>query len=72
VSAERGRVELSWRDTTEIAWALLDAHPGVDPLDLNFVDLHRMIIELPEFGDEPEASTEAILEAIVVAWNDEH
>jgi FeS assembly protein IscX len=65
-------VELSWRDPTEVAWALLDAYPEVDPLDLNFVDLHRMIVELPGFDDDPEASTETVLEAIVVTWNDQH
>jgi FeS assembly protein IscX len=64
-------VELSWKDPTEVAWALLDAYPEVDPLDLNFVDLHRMIVELPGFRDEPEASTETVLEAIVVTWNDQ-
>jgi len=64
-------VELSWREPSEIAWALIDAYPEADPLDLNFVDLQRMIIDLPDFGDEPEASTETILEAVVVAWNDQ-
>jgi FeS assembly protein IscX len=64
-------VELSWREPTEVAWALVGAYPEVDPLDLNFVDLHRMIVELPGFSDVPEASTETILEAIVVAWNDQ-
>lgn len=64
-------MELDWTATTEVAWALIDAHPEVDPLDLNFVDLHRMIVELPGFRGEPEASNEAILEAIVMAWNDQ-
>ena len=35
---------LTWQEPADIAWALIDAHPGVDPLDLNFVDLHRMIV----------------------------
>ena len=62
---------LTWQDPAEVAWALDDAHPGVDPLDLNFVDLHRMILDLPGFDDDPDAASESILEAIVVAWNDQ-
>jgi FeS assembly protein IscX len=62
---------LTWEDPAEIAWALIDAHPGVDPLDLNFVDLHRMIVELPGFDDDPDDTSEAKLEAVVVAWNDQ-
>ena len=62
---------LTWTEPGEIAWALMDSYPDTNPLDLNFVDLHRMIVELPGFSDVPEASTEMILEAIVVAWNDQ-
>ncbi len=56
---------------SEIAWALIDAYPEADPLDLNFVDLHRMIVELDDFDDDPEEASETILEAVVVAWNDQ-
>lgn len=62
---------LTWDRPLDIAWALLDAHPDTDPLDLNFVDLHRMVTELPEFDDDPEAANESRLEAIVMAWNDQ-
>jgi FeS assembly protein IscX len=62
---------LTWIDTREIAFALIDAYPDADPLDLNFVELHDWIVALPEFGDDPDAATEAKLEAIVVAWHDE-
>jgi FeS assembly protein IscX len=62
---------LTWEDTREIAFALMDTHPDADPLDLNFVELHDWIVRLPDFGDDPDAATEVKLEAIVVAWNDE-
>jgi FeS assembly protein IscX len=55
----------------EIAYALAEAHPEADPLDLNFVELHRWIVDLPEFDDDPEAASEARLEAIVLAWHAE-
>lgn len=61
---------LTWNEPGEIAWALIDAYPEQDPLDLNFVDLHGMITGLVGFGDDPEAASEPVLEAIVVAWND--
>jgi FeS assembly protein IscX len=64
-------VALSWNEPGEIAWALIDAYPDQDPLDLNFVDLHDMIVGLGEFTDDPDAASETILEAVVVAWNDQ-
>ena len=51
--------------------ALADAHPDVDPLRVNFVDLHRWVTELGEFDDDPKRSGEKILEAIQQAWIDE-
>lgn len=62
---------LTWGEPGEIAWALADAYPEADPLDLNFVDLHRMIVSLPGFGDDPDAASESILEAVVMAWHEQ-
>ena len=33
--------------------------------------LHKMIVELEDFGDDPDKSTESILEAILMAWHEE-
>ena len=62
---------LTWTEPGEIAWALIDAHPDADPLDLNFVDLQRMIVALPDFGDDPDEASETRLEAVVVAWHEQ-
>ena len=62
---------LTWKQTDEVAWALIDAHPDIDPLELNFVDLHRLVVELEGFTDDPDAASETILEAIVVAWHEQ-
>ena len=67
----RAHVGLTWDAPVEIAYALVEAHPEADPLDLNFVELHRWIVELPDFDDDPEAASEAKLEAIVLAWHAE-
>jgi FeS assembly protein IscX len=64
-------MKLTWRDSEEIAWALMDAFPDQDPLKLSFPNLHKMVCELPEFGDKPEASNEKILENIQMAWYSE-
>ncbi|MFA9203497.1 MAG: Fe-S cluster assembly protein IscX [Flavobacteriales bacterium] len=64
-------MSLKWTDSLEIAIALLDAHPDIDPKTIRFTDLHRWVRELPEFTDDPERSNERILEAIQMNWIDE-
>ncbi len=63
--------KLTWRDADDLAYALIDKFPEQDPLKLSFPKLHQMVIELEEFGDEPSKSSEAILEAIQMAWYEE-
>lgn len=62
---------MKWTDIQDIAIALADQHPDVDPQWVNFVDMHRWVCELDGFGDDPERSNEKILEAIQAAWIDE-
>ena len=62
---------MKWTDSQEIAIALADAHPDVDPRRVNFVDLRNMVVALPDFDDDPKRSGEKILEAIQMAWIDE-
>lgn len=62
---------LKWTDTLEIAIALDEAYPDVDPLRVNFVDLRNWIVALDEFDDAPEHSGERILEAVQATWIEE-
>ena len=62
---------MKWTDSQEIAIALADAHPDVDPRRVNFVDLRNMVVALPDFDDDPKRSGEKILEAIQAAWIEE-
>ena len=62
---------MRWTDVREIAIALAERYPDVDPLSVRFTDLHRWVRELPGFNDDPEGSTEKALEAIQMAWLDE-
>ena len=64
-------MKLTWRDTDDIAWALLEHYPEQDPLRLSFPKLHKMIVELPEFDDDPGASSEHLLEDIQMEWFEE-
>ncbi len=62
---------MRWTDVREIAIALAERYPEVDPLSVRFTDLHRWVRELPGFQDDPERSNEKILEAIQMTWLDE-
>jgi FeS assembly protein IscX len=62
---------MKWTDTREIAIALAEAHPGVDPERVLFTDLHRWVVELPGFDDDPKRGGEKVLEAIQMIWIDE-
>lgn len=62
---------LKWTDVYDIGYELAEAHPGLDPLGVKFTDLHRLVTDLPEFGDDPKRSNEKILEAIQMAWLEE-
>lgn len=62
----------TWRDVEEIARDLAEHYPELDPLAVEFKQLRTMILGLPTFGDEPDAGSDAILEAIQSAWYDEY
>jgi FeS assembly protein IscX len=62
---------MKWTDIEEIAIALNETHGEIDPQTIRFTDLHRWVIELEDFDDEPDRSGEKILEAIQAAWIDE-
>jgi FeS assembly protein IscX len=63
--------ELTWDHIDDIALALYERFPDLDPLSIRFTDLHKWITELEDFNDDPMASTEGKLEAIQMAWYEE-
>ena len=65
-------MSLKWIDTLDIAIELEDTRPDVDPQYVRFTDLHEWVCALPDFDDDPEHSSEKILEAIQMAWIEEH
>jgi FeS assembly protein IscX len=64
-------MNLKWTDSLEIAIALDEAHPDVDPKNVNFVDLRDWILALDEFDDAAEHCGERILEGAQLAWIEE-
>lgn len=62
---------MKWTDTLDIAVALAEHHPDIDPRNIRFTDLHRWVMSLPEFADDANRSGEKILEAIQMAWIEE-
>ena len=63
---------MRWTDIHDIAIALEDKYPDVDPRYLRFTDLHAWVIGLEGFEDDPKRSNERILEAVQQAWLEEH
>ena len=62
---------LKWTDSRAIAEELYDNEPDLEPTTLRMTELHAKILALPDFDDDPQASTEARLEAILQIWIDE-
>ena len=61
---------LKWDQAEDIAEVLAENHPGLNPLDVRFVDLRQWVIDLDEFDDDAAGSNESKLEAIQMAWNE--
>ncbi len=62
---------LKWSEVQEIAIALVEQKPEVDPRYINFVDLQQWVVALPDFADDPQHGGEKVLEAIQSAWIEE-
>ena len=62
---------LTWTSTEDIAIALADKYHDIDPLTVRFPDLHRWVLGLDGFADDPKNSNEKKLEAIQMAGHEE-
>lgn len=65
-------MKLTWNDAEDIGIELQERFPDLNPLEVRFTDLHRWVVELDGFADDPAASNEGKLEAIQMAWLDEY
>lgn len=62
---------MNWTDSLEIAIALEESHPEIDPKKINFVDLRQFISGLDEFVEGDSRCGERVLEAIQMHWIEE-
>jgi FeS assembly protein IscX len=63
---------LKWNQSEDVALALYEKFPDLDPTNIRYTDLHQWVTELDDFDDDPKASNEAKLEAIQMAWLEEY
>ena len=62
---------MKWIDVRDIAIALAEKYPDIDPRTLRFVDLHNYVLDLDGFDDDRGHGGEKVLEAIQATWIDE-
>jgi FeS assembly protein IscX len=62
---------LFWDDAYAIALALVESHPETDPLNVDLQTLHRWVIELPDFVDDPALQHRGWLHDILAEWYEE-
>ena len=61
-----------WDEAEEIGIQLAEKFPDTNPLSVRFTDLHKWVTELAGFAGDPKLSNEGKLEAIQMAWLEEH
>ena len=59
---------LKWTDSLDVAIALDEKYPEIDPQTVRFTDLMEWVCGLEEFDDAPDHCGERILEAIQAEW----
>jgi FeS assembly protein IscX len=62
---------MTWNDIEDIAIALFEAKPDIDPLTVRFTDLRDWIAALPDWDGDIHQSNESKLEAVQMAWYEE-
>ena len=64
--------ELRWDDTDELALALAEKYPDINPREVRLRELCVFVSQLPIFVDDPEATNEDQLQKIQDAWYEEY
>ena len=62
---------MNWDDAEDIGIVLSEKYPDIDPLTIRFTDLHKYVVGLDGFSDDPSESSEGKLEAIQMSWYEE-
>lgn len=62
---------LHWDASYEIVLALMERHPDVDVSSVGIQQLKQMIVDLPEFEDDPMLANDRMLNDILREWYEE-
>ena len=63
---------LYWDATYEIVMALMEAYPTIEIETVGTQQLYQMIVELPNFADDPALVNDGILNDILREWYEEY
>lgn len=63
---------LYWDASYEIVLTLMEVYPDIDLDSVGLEELNRMIIELPDFDDDPALVNDGILNDILREWYEEN
>jgi FeS assembly protein IscX len=63
---------LYWDASYEIVLALMATYPETDVEEVGTQQLYRMIVELPNFADDPALVNDGILNDILREWYEEY
>ncbi|MEM6285164.1 MAG: Fe-S cluster assembly protein IscX [Chloroflexota bacterium] len=64
-------MSLYWDSTYAIVLDLMAHYPDIEVDSVGLVQLHQMIVTLPDFADEPRQVDDATLTDILVEWYEE-
>jgi FeS assembly protein IscX len=59
---------MKWTDTRELATALAQKFPDIDPKHIRHTQLRAWVLELNQFTDQPEGYNENLLKDIQAMW----
>lgn len=63
---------LYWDASYEIVMALMETYPTIELDNIGTQQLYQMIIELPNFEDDPALVNDGILNDILREWYEEY
>ncbi len=61
---------MQWHQLELLIEALEEYYPDVEIEELTSTDLFDLILDLPEFSDDPDEANEKTLKMILEAWAD--
>ncbi len=61
---------MRWNKITELTHALEENYPDEDLTSLRVSEVYDLILSLPDFEDDPDEATDALLKSILESWKE--